>query len=147
MINVSVFSFRNSAVCEERKIVNLNNSDIRTLTTKSWISSILVLTGTNSSNYEKLHFFEYILINTVPGVDQHWIQPIKKIFWEFDPGSGWTLAACLRHASRSWTLPSGEAERGKRESNTLVTFLEVVHNPEKFGIIHNGKGGTQVIPF
>jgi len=21
-------------------------------------------------------------------------------FWEFDPGSGWTLAACLRHASQ-----------------------------------------------
>ena len=21
--------------------------------------------------------------------------------WEFDPGSGWTLAACLRHASRT----------------------------------------------
>ena len=23
------------------------------------------------------------------------------ILWEFDPGSGWTLAACLRHASRA----------------------------------------------
>jgi len=22
-----------------------------------------------------------------------------EFFWEFDPGSGWTLAACLRHAS------------------------------------------------
>ena len=22
-----------------------------------------------------------------------------KFFWEFDPGSGWTLAACLKHAS------------------------------------------------
>ena len=23
------------------------------------------------------------------------------IYWEFDPGSGWTLAACLTHASRT----------------------------------------------
>jgi len=23
------------------------------------------------------------------------------LFWEFDPGSGWTLAACLKHASRT----------------------------------------------
>ena len=27
-----------------------------------------------------------------------WIQTIT---WEFDPGSGWTLAACLTHASRT----------------------------------------------
>ena len=30
--------------------------------------------------------------------------------WEFDPGSGWTLAACLTHASRTKhlvTIPSG----------------------------------------
>ena len=25
----------------------------------------------------------------------------RKFFWEFDPGSGWTLAACLKHASRT----------------------------------------------
>ena len=26
---------------------------------------------------------------------------IKLLTWEFDPGSGWTLAACLTHASRT----------------------------------------------
>ena len=26
---------------------------------------------------------------------------INLFYWEFDPGSGWTLAACLRHASRT----------------------------------------------
>ena len=26
---------------------------------------------------------------------------IKFLTWEFDPGSGWTLAACLTHASRT----------------------------------------------
>ena len=33
-----------------------------------------------------------------------------KFFREFDPGSGWTLAACLTHASRTellWQIPSG----------------------------------------
>ena len=25
----------------------------------------------------------------------------KLLIWEFDPGSGWTLAACLTHASRT----------------------------------------------
>ena len=30
-------------------------------------------------------------------LDQHWT-------WEFDPGSGWTLAACLTHASRTKLL-------------------------------------------
>ena len=53
-------------------------------------------------------------------------------FGEFDPGSGWTLAACLRHASRTkkpnedwvlardwnWILLSG-----RRVSNTWVIYL------------------------
>ena len=26
---------------------------------------------------------------------------LDTIYWEFDPGSGWTLAACLTHASRT----------------------------------------------
>ena len=26
---------------------------------------------------------------------------LNTIYWEFDPGSGWTLAACLTHASRT----------------------------------------------
>ncbi len=32
-------------------------------------------------------------------------QTLKNLKWEFDPGSGWTLAVCLTHASR--TVPSG----------------------------------------
>ena len=52
----------------------------------------------------------------------------EHILWEFDPGSGWTLAACLTHASRTryfdWSfrmdsyLPSGG-----RVSNAWVTCL------------------------
>ena len=36
-------------------------------------------------------------------------RPGDKIQWfrEFDPGSGWTLAACLTHSSRTVTNPSG----------------------------------------
>ena len=61
-------------------------------------------------------------------------------YWEFDPGSGWTLAACLRHASRTrrptdsdWDpacLHKGRISddvdsppSGKRVSNTWVTCL------------------------
>ena len=32
---------------------------------------------------------------------------LDTIFWEFDPGSGRTLAACLTHASRTGLSPSG----------------------------------------
>ena len=32
---------------------------------------------------------------------------LDTIFWEFDPGSGRTLAACLTHASRTGSAPSG----------------------------------------
>ena len=32
---------------------------------------------------------------------------LDTIFWEFDPGSGRTLAACLTHASRTEQSPSG----------------------------------------
>ena len=49
--------------------------------------------------------------------------------WEFDPGSGWTLAACLTHASRTkhsiW-FPSGLIIlwlSGGRVSNAWVTYL------------------------
>ena len=39
------------------------------------------------------------------------IQRIKTFYGEFDPGSGWTLAACLMHASRTRTF--GFVWRGK----------------------------------
>ena len=49
--------------------------------------------------------------------------------WEFDPGSGWTLAACLTHASRTkhFTWFSSELIvlwlSGGRVSNAWVTCL------------------------
>ena len=51
------------------------------------------------------------------------------ITWEFDPGSGWTLAACLTHASRtkhSIRFLSGMTIKwlsGGRVSNAWVTCL------------------------
>ena len=40
-------------------------------------------------------------------------------FWEFDPGSGWTLAACLRHASRTeWPLEDGVLARSWKKITT-----------------------------
>ena len=37
----------------------------------------------------------------------NWCKNQTTLTWEFDPGSGWTLAACLTHASRTdfiWSL-------------------------------------------
>ena len=52
-----------------------------------------------------------------------------KIFWgEFDPGSGWTLAACLIHASRTVRR---KLHSGERVSNALVTYPKVWDNSPK----------------
>ncbi len=37
-------------------------------------------------------------------------------------------------------------ESGKRVRNTLITYLEVVNNPAKAGLIHDGQGGPKGIP-
>ena len=53
----------------------------------------------------------------------------KHILWEFDPGSGWTLAACLTHASRTKHLRQITSVwsllwlSGGRVSNAWVTCL------------------------
>ena len=55
--------------------------------------------------------------------------PGTNLNWEFDPGSGWTLAACLTHASRTKHLhgiPSGRKRlwlSGGRVSNAWITCL------------------------
>ena len=57
-------------------------------------------------------------------------------FGEFDPGSGQTLAECIRHASRTNLRVSGE-----RVSNTWVTCLVVGNNSPKGELIpHNTFG-------
>ena len=77
----------------------------------------------------------------------------KKLFFfgEFDPGSGWTLAACLRHASRTrrpietywnWSACTkmdlsgfGFPSSGRRVSNTWVIYLRDWDNVWKRTII------------
>ena len=61
----------------------------------------------------------------------------KNFLWEFDPGSGWTLAACLTHASRTkhftW-FPSGMIVlwlSGGRVSNAWITCLTQGDNSRK----------------
>ena len=56
---------------------------------------------------------------------------------EFDPGSGRTLAACLRHASRAGS-PGDRAVSGGRVSNAWVTYPRVRDNPSKGGLIPEG---------
>ena len=58
---------------------------------------------------------------------------------EFDPGSGWTLATGLTHASRGVTGISActvVLTTGARVSNAYPTFPWVVHSPAKVGLIH-----------
>ncbi len=54
---------------------------------------------------------------------------------EFDPGSGRTLAACLRHASRARKPPSGGEYSGARVSNAWVIYLRARDNLGKLGLI------------
>ena len=62
--------------------------------------------------------------------------PVFCFFGEFDPGSGQTLAECIRHASRTNLRVSGE-----RVSNTWVTCLVVGNNSPKGELIpHNTFG-------
>ena len=68
---------------------------------------------------------------------------IIKIFREFDPGSGWTLAACITHSSRTESdhLILREAVirlSGGRVSNAWATCLYVRDNVGKLTLIpHN----------
>ena len=74
---------------------------------------------------------------------KHWFElsyeSLDTIFWEFDPGSGRTLAACLTHASRTglsracfWKFS------GERVSNAWETCLSVGDNSWKRLLIpHN----------
>ena len=70
----------------------------------------------------------------------------KHFIREFDPGSGWTLAACLTHASRTgnfslklrqiWSVSSGG-----RVSNAWVTCLIQGDNNQKWLLIPHKRTG------
>ena len=66
-----------------------------------------------------------------------------QIFREFDPGSGWTLAACITHSSRTdeglrpWVS-------GGRVSNAWATCLTVRDNVWKRPLIPYDASGTHV---
>ena len=53
---------------------------------------------------------------------------------EFDPGSGWTLAAGLIHASRGVEV-FRDFETGARVRNAYATYLYQGDSPEKSGLI------------
>ena len=69
------------------------------------------------------------------------------LYWEFDPGSGWTLAACLTHASRTefygMRLRSNEVKlSGGRVSNVWATCLSEGDNAEKSALIPHDMFGS-----
>jgi hypothetical protein len=65
------------------------------------------------------------------------IKVTKLLFGGFDPGSGLTLAACLRHASRTgcYFVAIQNSASGERVSNVKVTYLRVEQNSPKGGLI------------
>ena len=75
-----------------------------------------------------------------------YLEWIKHFIREFDPGSGWTLAACLTHASRTgntslrlrwiWFISSGG-----RVSNAWVTCLIQGDNSQKWLLIPHKRTG------
>ena len=84
----------NRKACDNIKKLLGKRQQQRTLITEQW------------NNLEKI-LKELILRNwplkTVKGKDSQvsYLDRIKHFIREFDPGSGWTLAACLTHASRT----------------------------------------------
>ena len=65
----------------------------------------------------------------------------EKIFYneEFDPGSGWTLATGLTHASRGAAQGGNTwVATGARVSNTYPTFPLLGHSPSKDGLTPDG---------
>ena len=84
-------------------------------------------------------------------VPEHWISfgrwkvlgahaPWKNNDEEFDPGSGWTLAAGLTHASRTAAALRWPASGGW-VSNAYATYLSQWDSPEKFGLIPHSMQG------
>ena len=63
-----------------------------------------------------------------------WVRVMSNIFGEFDSGSERTLAAWIRHASR--TIPIYR-DSGKRVSNTWVIYLRARDNIPKGVLIPN----------
>ena len=80
-----------------------------------------------------------------------WFWNGKNFLWEFDPGSGWTLAACLTHASRTkhftW-FPSGMIVlwlSGGRVSNAWITCLTQGDNSRKRLLIPHNTFGRHLL--
>ena len=63
---------------------------------------------------------------------------------EFDPGSERTLAAWIRHASRTRKLPSGSEYSGERVSNGWETCLSVGDNIPNGVLIPHGSAHRMV---
>ena len=60
---------------------------------------------------------------------------------EFDPGSGWTLATGLTHASRGAAMCSNtKLATGARVSNAYATYPQQKNNPAKVGLILHKTG-------
>ncbi len=70
-------------------------------------------------------------------VNYNVVQIIKDLYdGEFDPGSGWTLAAGLTHASRGVTgIACYLLTTGARVRNAYRTYLLQGNSPEKFGLM------------
>ena len=95
----------------------------RTLITKQWNNPENFRINFQSCSTRNIQYFKYNETDELSNKLAHLSQ--QTILWEFDPGSGWTLAACLTHASRTKHLLSLLKRwlSGGRVSNAWVTCL------------------------
>ena len=86
---------------------------------------------------------QVLKINTVKTWNNNgfWARQNNLYNEEFDPGSGWTLATGLTHASRGAARCSNTlVATGARVSNAYATYLSEGNNPAKVGLIPHKTG-------
>ena len=113
---------------DKRKVKEPTKEERKESQRDSWI--IKHLRGT-SSYCSKEWSFSYIYTfgyKRKEGKDSY--------YGEFDPGSGWTLAGGLIHASRAPRKGSGA-----RVSNTYAIYLKLGDSPGKLGVIRHSIHG------
>ena len=130
------------------------NSNATLKIPKKLYRKFLAIEGINSEEQSEK---SQILKDSKKGSQSNLVR-IKTFIWEFDPGSGWTLAACLTHASRTETLRCGDFGQslwcfsGGRVSNAWVTWPTLGDNswkrlliPHKRTVSHDTVWKTPVV--
>ena len=91
--NMEISWYNIKAVADKKNDRNLDNWTVKHMKTKILLHSFNFKRTVQWTKTVKGIDSQVVILN----LDKHYIR-------EFDPGSGWTLAACLTHASRAKRL-------------------------------------------